>query len=392
MNDDRYKIMSWNVRGLNNPARRLVVREVARAHKIAILNLQETKIQTWSTELATDIGGSNLQGCVVLPAIGTRGGAAIFWDKQRVNIVSHHLGRFSIMVRVEIASSNNFFWMTTVYGPKEEDQKQAFLDELAGAAPPLSEPWMLNGDFNMIYEARDKNNSNINRRLMGRFRKAIDTAGLKEIKCKNRRFTWSSERDNPTLCSIDKVFCNSAWETLHPGFMLTTASTSLSDHCPLVLANADAPIRQARFRFENFWPRFPHFFDIVQHAWDRPVNHDCPYIRIKRKMQRVAKDLKIWSRTLFGGVRQQFHIANEVILRLDVAQESRRLSAEELKLRKDLKAKVVGLAAIDRVRKRQSSRITWLRAGDANTKIFHAKICSRRRKNSFIPLGWGTLR
>lgn len=37
----------------------------------------------------------------------------------------------------------------------------------------------------MIYEAHDKNNMNLKCNVMGKFRVAIDNAGLKEIKCKN---------------------------------------------------------------------------------------------------------------------------------------------------------------------------------------------------------------
>uniref|UniRef100_A0A453CXW1 Endonuclease/exonuclease/phosphatase domain-containing protein n=1 Tax=Aegilops tauschii subsp. strangulata TaxID=200361 RepID=A0A453CXW1_AEGTS len=42
-------------------------------------------------------------------------------------------------------------------------------------------PWLALGDFNLIYEARDKNNLNLNRRLMGKFRAALNRAELFEI-------------------------------------------------------------------------------------------------------------------------------------------------------------------------------------------------------------------
>uniref|UniRef100_A0A453SUN1 Reverse transcriptase zinc-binding domain-containing protein n=2 Tax=Aegilops tauschii subsp. strangulata TaxID=200361 RepID=A0A453SUN1_AEGTS len=208
-----------------------------------------------------------------------------------------------------------------------------------------------------------------------------DTARLREIKCKNRRFTWTNERQKPTLVSIDKFFCNVSWELLFPTYGLTASATACSDHCPLILPPCDAPVRRARFRFESFWPKFPHFHTTVEPAWHRPVQQRCAFSRLQTKLNRTARDLKIWSKSLFSDAKLQFHIASEVILCLDVAQERRILSTAEFTLRRQLKLRLVGLAVIERARRRQASRVLWLRAGDASTKFFHAKCCSRRRKN-----------
>ncbi|XP_073367932.1 uncharacterized protein [Aegilops tauschii subsp. strangulata] len=215
---------------------------------------------------------------------------------------------------------------------------------------------------------------------MGKFRSAIETRGLREIKCKNRHFTWSNERRNPTLVSIDKFFCTIAWEGLFPSYLLHAASTSCSEHCPLLLAAAADPRRPATFRFESFWPWFLRFQKTVQSAWNRPTSTICAFARLKEKMGRVAKDLKIWSKSQFGGAKIQMHIATKVVLCLVIAQETRALSDAEFHLRKMLKLKILGLAAIDRARKRQASRITWLCAGDVPSAFFQAKINARRRK------------
>jgi hypothetical protein len=42
-------------------------------------------------------------------------------------------------------------------------------------------PWLLAGDFNLILDATDKNNANLNRRKMGRFRWFVDDAELKDL-------------------------------------------------------------------------------------------------------------------------------------------------------------------------------------------------------------------
>ena len=74
-------------------------------------------------------------------------------------------------------------------------------------------------------------------------------------------------------------------------------------------------------------------------------------------------------------------MANEVILRLDTAQESRTLTPQEMMLHKELKARVLGWAAIERSRRRQSSRLLQIKEGDACTKFFHQKANSRRSRN-----------
>lgn len=172
---------------------------------------------------------------------------------------------------------------------------------------------------------------------MRRFRQALDASELMEIRLQNRRYTWSNGRRSPTLVKLDRVFCNKEWDDILPDVGLVALSSSLSDHCPLFLCNQQRPFRRATFKFENFWVRVPDFLQIVQDAWTEPARGTNALMILHNRLQNTERALKAWSRSLFSQARLQMELANEVIMRLDTAEESRLLSEAESELRKQLK-------------------------------------------------------
>jgi hypothetical protein len=72
-------------------------------------------------------------------------------------------------------------------------------------------------------------------------------------------------------------------------------------------------------------------------------------------------------------------MANEIILRLDVAQDSRELSRDEVLLRRGLKLRVLGLASLERTIARQRARVAGLHDGDANAQFY--RILASKRRN-----------
>lgn len=138
----------------------------------------------------------------------------------------------------------------------------------------------------------------------------------------------------------------------------------------------------------------PGFQNVVTAAWNEHSGHVEPFQRLFHKLKRTSQKLRKWSKTLFAQSKIQLHMALEVILLLDLAQEQRVLSPDERDLRQRLKRKVIGLAVLEKARKRQNSRITNLKEGDANTRYFHLRVNHRRRKNFIHRLkhnnGWVT--
>lgn len=121
--------------------------------------------------------------------------------------------------------------------------------------------------------------------------------------------------------------------------------------------------------------------ETVNKAWAKPVVSSDAIRVLHTRLSRTARALKKWDRMETKRARALYNVATELIFLLDLAQEERQLTDEENALRKMLKLKLLGFAAVERMRWRQRSRLTRIRVGNANTKLFHLRANGRRRKN-----------
>ena len=374
-------LLDWNPRGLNDKVRRAAVRDLVRDTHATIVCLQETKLDMVDNAIISETLGPNFTAnYAVLPATGTRGGMILAVSDSYFSLSNLHVTAATLSATVTMLSEGASWTITCVYGPQGEPEKLEFIEELRGLKTMALDAWLIVGDFNLITKASDKNNLNINRRLIGKFRSARDFLQLKDMRMDGRRFTWSNAQADPVLTRIDHVFFSDEWDLLFPDAHLQAITSACSDHAPLFMQGSVANTRKPSFKFEEFWLRMPGFKDTVSVAWNKHIQATDPIRRFHTKLSRTAKALKQWQRQSVGDIRKQLAVGKEIILRLDLAEEARPLSEEERGLRRTLKASYLGLLAIDKMKLRQRSRLTWIRLGDANSKLFHARANGRRRR------------
>ena len=85
------------------------------------------------------------------------------------------------------------WWLIGIYGPHEDDEKLNFLQELHDLRALCNGPFLIARDFNLIYQAMNKKNANLNTALMGHFGHFLDDVEVKEIPLLGRKYTWFSE-------------------------------------------------------------------------------------------------------------------------------------------------------------------------------------------------------
>lgn len=324
-----------------------------------------------------------MENFVVLPADGIRGGILLAADEMYYKIDLVELGVHSVTARVTAVSGIAEWCITVVYGPQEDNEKLQFLGEIRWLSQTVSDKWLILADFNMILNAHDKSNNNLNRRLMGAFREVVRDLELKELNLRGRKFTWSNDR---TQTRIDRALCSAEWDLMMPNVFLQALSSTVSDHCPLLLAGCGTVQKYKGFRFEEFWPRIDGYHEVVAAAWNQNVHVTNPLLRLHIKLQRTSKALRRWSRRLIGRNKLILRAVSQLIGILDVVQDHRPLSEHEVSLKRDLKVRFLGLTAVEKLRAKQMSRLAHIRALEANTKLFYMQANGRRRKNAIHSL------
>jgi hypothetical protein len=140
------------------------------------------------------------------------------------------------------------------------------------------------------------------------------------------------------------------------------------------------------FRFESWWLHVPDFKDIVSHSWQKPVASGNKARALHIKLSRLAKELKKWSKQKTAEKKKETLAAQQLVLQLDQAQDECQLTGEEMRVRKEAKNKILAFAAVRKIRLRQRSRLTCIRGGDANRKLFHLWVNARRKRNHITAL------
>ena len=76
------QLLSWNVRGLNNPRKREVCKNLLKEWKCDIVCLQETKVSSSNVVFVRSLWGSPFIDWAGLDAVQTSGGVLLIWDRR----------------------------------------------------------------------------------------------------------------------------------------------------------------------------------------------------------------------------------------------------------------------------------------------------------------------
>lgn len=249
---DNYRILSWNVRGLNSTNKQDAILDICSTNKVGVGALLETKMRgNKVNDLMTHkFTNWNFYSCST-----TEGRILLIWRKAFVQVIVLEESNQYVHCLVKIVGLRQDFSTTFVYGLNTGDEWKRLWQGLAKLN--CSKPWIIVGDFNAIFNMEDRSGG-----------KAVSASELIDstqwlalnqvdaLKSTGSFFTWTNnQKDQDRINSrIDHVFTDEDWLDYFPNTSVIFRWEHISHHCSCIISFAIIEnIGFKLFRFYNFW-------------------------------------------------------------------------------------------------------------------------------------------
>lgn len=117
----------------------------------------------------------------------------------------------------------------------------------------------------------------------------------------------------------------------------------------------------------------------MKQAWDTVVEGDL-LAQVTGKIQACKNTLTVWNKDCFGYVMTMLKDKSKLLESLESEPVGDSVGVQISSLKKEIN----DLLGKEEIMWRQRSRVQWLKEGDRNTKIFHARASQRRRRNGIV--------
>lgn len=87
-----FRLLSWNVRGINDRDKKVLLKSFLRDWKCDLVCLQETKMEVVLASDVRSFWGYHSVDYAALNAVGSSGVVLVMWDKSVYRMVSFFLG------------------------------------------------------------------------------------------------------------------------------------------------------------------------------------------------------------------------------------------------------------------------------------------------------------
>ena len=125
------KLLSWNVRGLNEGDKCMRGKNLLRQWKADIICLQESKLELVSSSVVRSLWGYQHMDWCYSPSRGASNDVLAMWDKRMVEKIEEYFGKYTVACSFRNVV-DGFSWdFVGVYRPNFDCDRRYLWEELA---------------------------------------------------------------------------------------------------------------------------------------------------------------------------------------------------------------------------------------------------------------------
>ncbi|KAL0906850.1 hypothetical protein M5K25_025378 [Dendrobium thyrsiflorum] len=358
----------WNVRGIGGRDSKIRVKNLCRIHNIHLLIIIEPLISSNKLDSTAFSLGFPMRFTNCTNKIW------IFWrNSVNVSIISDQ----PQVVHTQINMFNFNCFASFVYAACDKNSRVPLWEDLINFAIPLTSPWCVGGDFNIISNATERVGGNPpNQSAIDDFNNTILQCQLQDIGFSDSAFTWS--RAN-LWQRLDRFLFNTYWIDNFDLTHVEHLSRTFSDHAPLLLNISNhGNIVNASFRFQNMWLLDNSFMDLIASNWNAPTfpnNNIKGMNRLWSKLSRLKQKLRWWNKHVFKNIFSNILEVEKEVMDLENIYQINS-SINNLERLNTAKTNLFKLQDMEEAFWKQKAASKLTLEGDRNTKFFHSLFLS----------------
>ncbi|KAA3457072.1 reverse transcriptase [Gossypium australe] len=319
-----------------------------------------------------------MDGCLAVSAKRKSGGLALLW-KERTKVTIQNYSKFHIdaLVGQDDGTSLRF---TGFYGNSAPDLRMQAWDILRRIKSIIKEGWIVGGDFNDILNESEKSGGRRkSKTAMAEFCELFEDLSMSDTKTRAGWFTWSNNREGSGLVKerLDRFLVSVDIVESMPFIETKVIRQSKSDHYAILLDTVWSKPRERDrdpdqwFRYDMCWSKEQEAKDIIKSVWSNKERN------LIEKVVDIRERLGPWQYNRYKKMRKKINALDREISNL----MDKLSNMDTSRLLKLARGKFGHLYDIKERYWSQRARIQWLREGDRNTRYFHVRATSRKKKN-----------
>ncbi|XP_050229569.1 uncharacterized protein LOC126678717 [Mercurialis annua] len=306
-------ILSWNIRGMNEPLKQAEVRRLLAKNDISLAGIIETRVR----RLNKDSVWKNMKlydwNLIENYEFSDLGKIWIIYNKTRIKVLK--IDSSDQFVHCKVEYDNHEFDWTIIYGANQLMDRQILWQKLVQMSSQITGPWMIQGDFNAVMGENDRCGGNeLDSNHASELKDCINNSGLVELRSIGCLYTWSNNQldDRRIWRRLDRAFINEDWCVKFQNSFFEAGPSGISDHSPIMVVIQNNEIRRkGSFRYFNFWADHPDYNSIIEEEWNKEYRGYTMY-KIVKKLKAISFRLKNLNKQQYSDISQR--VSNQRVL------------------------------------------------------------------------------